>query len=220
MLYYNNGICRHHYTTMIILTGCLAFPLFIIYDFDQTGRKSPAAKPLFFAGCLLLVVSSAFVMLKPDPLGYRVYIPAAVAFGTAAALMLYLLIFTLFFAIDFSGAYIEGSKNRLCKTGVYGACRHPGVVILFMFYLFASLALSKPSVMICGAVFSALNTVYVAIQDRYIFPKLYPDYPDYRHEVPFLLPTRVSIRECIHYYFHKSRPSEGKASGQKEGKEQ
>ena len=42
--------------------------------------------------------------------------------------------------------------------------------------------------------FSLCNLLYVLFQDRWTFPRTFPDYPAYRRRVPFLLPTARSLR--------------------------
>lgn len=187
-------------TAMITCLGCLAFPLFLFYDYNQITKNRKLPRSFFLIGCILITAASAALVFGKDPLYYGLIPAAAAIFGILAMLSLALLIFTLFFAFDFGGAYVGGSKNALCRTGVYGACRHPGVVLLFAFYVFTSASLSKPSLLIAGAAFTALNTIYVFVQDRCFFPKLYEDYGSYRVEVPFIIPNKASLGKCIQFY--------------------
>ncbi len=108
-----------------------------------------------------------------------------------------LLVYTLFFAVPFQEAYVEGSKQKICKTGVYALCRHPGVLFLAGFYLFLSLGLGKPFMLLAGTVYTGMNLLYILLQDRYTFPRLFEGYDDYRKETPYLIPDADSIRKCI-----------------------
>ena len=50
-------------------------------------------------------------------------------FGLGGFLFLCLLIYTLFFALPFEETYCEENKLRAAYTeGMYGLCRHPGVL--------------------------------------------------------------------------------------------
>jgi protein-S-isoprenylcysteine O-methyltransferase Ste14 len=80
---------------------------------------------------------------------------------------------------------------------VYALCRHPGVICLFAMYLFLGLAALPTPLLGCGMVFSLLNVLYALFQDRVTFPKTFCDYEAYRKTVPFLLPTRASIRRAV-----------------------
>ncbi len=41
------------------------------------------------------------------------------------------------------------------------------------------------------------DIAYVVFQDRWSFPKQFPEYDDYRQSTPFLLPNVRSIRQCV-----------------------
>ena len=52
-----------------------------------------------------------------------------IGFGIGAMCFLALLIYTLFFALPFEETYCEENRLRAAYTeGVYGLCRHPGVL--------------------------------------------------------------------------------------------
>ena len=76
-------------------------------------------------------------------------------------------------------------------------CRHPGVLFLAGFYLFLSLGLGKPFMLLAGTVYTGMNLLYILLQDRYTFPCLFEGYDDYRKETPYLIPDADSIRKCI-----------------------
>ena len=73
------------------------------------------------------------------------------------------------------------------------------LLVLFLagFYLFLSLGLGKPFMLLAGTVYTGMNLLYILLQDRYTFPRLFEGYDDYRKETPYLIPDADSIRKCI-----------------------
>lgn len=174
--------------------GCISFLLFILYDFNQIRSNHAFLKPLFLTGSFVLV----FVTIKLSVTAYEgdfpVAFPAVAVFYFLAAVNLGMLVYTLFFAVPFQEAYVEGSKQTICKEGVYALCRHPGVLFLAGAYLFLGLALGRPMMILAGFIFTVLNLIYIWIQDTYIFPVLFDGYEEYKTETPYLLPTLTSIQ--------------------------
>lgn len=41
------------------------------------------------------------------------------------------------------------------------------------------------------------DVLYVSVRDRFFFPRMFPDYPQYRRQTPMLIPTRESISACF-----------------------
>ena len=90
-----------------------------------------------------------------------------------------------------------GALRPLVDTGVYALCRHPGVLWLGGFYLFAWLAAGGAALLAAFALYTALDALYVLWQDRVIFPVSIEHYAAYRRSTPFLLPTAASLRRCL-----------------------
>lgn len=182
---------------MALWIGCLGFVCFLCYDWNQVHNNRAIFRPLFMIGSLILLGAAGWMIWNP---GWgELQIPAGLRAGSAffAVLNLILLIYTLFFAVPFQDAYVAGSKQPICKTGIYALCRHPGVLFLFGTWLFAGTALVNVQVVAAAFVYSACNLIYVILQDRWFFPKLFAGYEQYREEVPFLIPTVVSFRQCL-----------------------
>lgn len=171
----------------LYLAGAVAFGLFVLYDLNQIGDNRKIIRFFFPLGIVILLVLSIVIAAYSRPvtdlsLGLRL------VFGALAAASMAMLCYTLFFAVPFDAAYVKGSKQKLETCGVYGMCRHPGVLFLAGTYLFVALALNKQDLLIAGAVFSVYNVVYVVIQDLLIFPKIFEGYEEYRRSTHFLLP--------------------------------
>ena len=147
--------------------------------------------------CLLLLSSTAGLVWQ-GLWGRHIVWPVFFIFTLLAFLFLVLLVYTLFFALPFHDTYIHGTTApSLCRSGVYALCRHPGVLWLSGFYLCLYAALGTRMLLAAFVVFTLFDIAYVVFQDRWSFPKQFPEYDDYRQSTPFLLPNVRSIRQCV-----------------------
>lgn len=182
---------------MAIMAGVFAFFLFILYDVNTVVWKKKILYSGFAAGCFFLVVSSVSMVLAAWR-QIEIWRMGSVSCLMIAMVFFGLLVYTLFFAIPFHDTYQEFEEEpKVCDTGVYGLCRHPGVLWFFFFYLFLGFAFQDARLLNGGILFSFCNLMYVVFQDVWSFPKQFPGYQTYRKEVPFLIPTGKSIRHCM-----------------------
>lgn len=190
-----------------VIWGVLGFCLFGLYDVNSVIWKIKAIHSSFAAGCILLVIGSAGLgyeaLAAGGPAGVCDYI--LISLGI---LNMFLLIYTLFFALPFEETYCsrEGKKDGICRVeeksnvcdrGVYALCRHPGVLWFFFFFFFCGLALHSKLFFTGGLIFSACNLGYVIFQDIWTFPKTFSDYEEYKKKTPFLIPDWKSIKACM-----------------------
>lgn len=164
-----------------------AFVLFIFYDFNQICGNKKQFRFLFPIGTIILVSSSIRIAVCGNE-SFLLPVTLRIIFGICSIIFLIALIYTLFFAIPFEDTYIEGSKQKLCTTGIYSFCRHPGVLFLSGVYLFVGLTICKTDFLICGAICTVCNIIYIIIQDKITFPKLFEGYEEYQKTTPFLIP--------------------------------
>lgn len=179
------------------LLGTAGFLLYFIYDINSVVWKNSVLQKLFGAGSLC-VVSSAFWIVWET--GVSGGFSNAVQMGCAvgAVLFLILLIYTLFFALPFDETYLEESRQRLAYTeGVYGLCRHPGVLWFAGVYLCLWGALGDINKGIYFISMIVWNYLYIVFQDFWTFPKTFTNYMEYKRTTPFLIPNRKSIRAFL-----------------------
>ncbi len=86
------------------------------------------------------------------------------------------------------------------RRGTYAVCRHPGFWGLVLFVGGLSLLAPMPRVWFLALVWMALDFAVVAVQDVWVFPRVFPGYHQYRREVPFLIPTRKSLQQGCRTY--------------------
>ena len=171
----------------LYVLGAMSFLLFVLYDINQIKGNIKGLRLLFPLGLLqLLVVSIVIGARAPVTFEYGNYL--SMAFLVLAVAFFVLLIYTLFFAVPFDAAYVQGSRQKLATGGVYGICRHPGVLFLAGTYIFLALALREKALLFAGIEFTVCNIIYVIIQDRWIFPIVFDGYDEYKNSTHFLLP--------------------------------
>ncbi|MPM03808.1 hypothetical protein SDC9_50075 [bioreactor metagenome] len=166
--------------------GLSAFLLFALGDLNTLHWKTKMLNTAFFLGCILLLYSTASLvwpMLPGAPL-WRL-----ILFGGAAAFFFSLLMYALFFAIPFDETYLTPDSGRkVCRNGMYGMCRHPGILWFAGMYLCLYLAAPSIKLLAAALAFNAANLTYILWQDVYLFPKTFADYDDYKLSVPLLIP--------------------------------
>ena len=173
--------------------GLCAFSLFFLSDYNDWRMGCKALRFCFPLGGLLLAAGTLLRCGKENVLvggGLRM----AVLFGAAAFFAL--LVYTLFFAIPADASYAKpGEKRKVCTTGVYALCRHPGVLWFMGLYACLSAAAGLP--LTDSVLYSAFNVLLIWFEDRLVFPALMEGYDAYRAKTPFLVPNGRSIRDCF-----------------------
>lgn len=164
----------------LILAG---FLLLIIGDQLQIRKKLNFSRNVQRAGYLLILTSFVYMVPRPGP-GAGLspfFLLTTITSGI-------LLLWSVFFEFGIERKKHGIPENGLVTTGSYRFCRHPG------FWWFALFSLSLGFLQGISAYFftillmNSMNLLLIFIQDRYIFPKVFQGYDEYRKQVPFLIP--------------------------------
>jgi len=180
-----------------LLLGCLSFLPFYLFDYNKLKGGSRWLNLLFAVGVLSLGGVTLTILLTAPA---RFVLPGVLRAGCLALSLvsLGLMFYALFFALPFSKTYVTGENSaQVVDTGLYALCRHPGVLFFCFFYLFLYGCSGQDLMFWAWLLFTAMDLLHVAVQDRYIFPKSLPGYGQYQQRVPFLLPTGESLRRCL-----------------------
>ena len=182
---------------MFIFGGSVAFLLYFLYDINSVKWNKKLLHYSFFLGTILLTVTTLGVVLQNTKHIENIE-GSSIVLLSIAAIFFVLLIYTLFFALPFGSTYQNESEKRMAyMEGVYALCRHPGVLWFIGFYLFLGAGFRSQEVFIYGIVVSVWNVLYVIFQDRYSFQRTFTNYKEYQKKVPFLIPTKESIKTCF-----------------------
>lgn len=176
---------------LFILSGAVGFLLMLGSDLVGIKKYNVAQSLLAFLGTLIIVSSSVLILLKGQT--YQMDFGLRILFGAIGLIFLFFLVYSVL---------IEVKKNRtknnpLVTSGTYALSRHPGVLWLFFYYVFGSLFFANIDILIAGIVWSLINVIYVVIQEKVIFPRIFSDYENYKEVTPMLLPTVSSIKKCL-----------------------
>lgn len=179
-----------------VLLGVIGYLLFIFADFNKMKKIHPVFNATFAVGMLLLITST-FVILQDYPVSFRLPGIWSVICIILASLSMGVQFYILFFAIPFTKTYVEIGNYTIVDTGFFGLSRHPGVMWFFLFYFFLWLGIGKMMLLWAGIIWTAMDVLHVYIQDRFIFPRMFKDYDVYIEKVPFLIPTKQSIKDTL-----------------------
>lgn len=182
-----------------IFTGCLSFVFFYIFDLNKIKFKKRSFNIFFAAGIALMAVSTVGVLFESNRF-FEFSTALKLLFGTLSIVSLFMILYSLFFALPFHKTYIDTKKGEaVINTGMYTLCRHPGVIWFFFFYLFLLLASGRIMMIWAAIIWITMDIIYVYIQDRWLFPKTLNGYEEYKSEVPFLIPNLASIRRTKYH---------------------
>lgn len=172
---------------MELFIGGIGFVLCFLYDWNRVFWKKKWMSGFFWIGCLCQIYAGLSFLC----LAWKLKNAGWVIFSGAAFLCLTGLIYTLFFALPFDSTYCQGAdRNKVCRTGIYGICRHPGIWWFLGCFLCLGRACGDIRTVVYGILLSLMNLLYAWYQDQWIFPEEFSDYRDYQKEVPFLLPVK------------------------------
>ena len=180
-----------------LILGTAGFVLYFVYDINSVLSKNVCLQKFFAWGCILVVASVVAEFCSAWGQGHR-SVEAVIGFGIGALFFLGLLIYTLFFALPFEETYCEENKLRAAYTeGVYGLCRHPGVLWFAGAFLcmWGMLGGWRPGIYFGLMIF--WNYLYIIFQDLWTFPRTFFNYREYQQSTPFLIPNGKSIRVCM-----------------------
>lgn len=176
--------------------GVLSF--LVAYSFDWAALKRvPGLKQSI---AIVVVVLHGYALLAASWGGTRFWLPD-VLFWISLGLLplsLFLLAYSFFLEIPFAKTYAQaGTSGQLVTTGTYGLVRHPGVIWYALFLLALLFVTRSVTLLVATPLWVLLNILYVVLQERFFFDKMFPGYPEYRRQTPMLIPTGKSIARCL-----------------------
>lgn len=181
---------------MYLLPGVVGFLAFILFDINKIRWHAKPLNLLFAFGILLLLGSTALCVPNLSEVGSRFDVRRIA--GLAGLLASGLgVVYALFFALPFDKTYTEGGDLPLVSQGLYGMCRHPAFWPFASLYFFLWLFFTGRRMFLAAILYTVCNFIYICVQDRYIFPQYIRGYSNYKKTVPFLLPTRESVKRAF-----------------------
>jgi len=174
--------------------GVFGFILLLLFDICSLTEKSIIKYFFAISGFGLIIISSAFLLRLNSDITFSFSI--RIFSLTIAILSLLLLIYSVFIEVG-KNTYQYKNESKLITTGTYALSRHPGVLWFLFVYLFGAVYFQNYFILYAGLIWTGINIIYVSIQERFIFTKLFDNYGSYIETTPMFLPSSKSLERCI-----------------------
>jgi len=179
-----------------VLLGSLAFIIAFFFDLAALKRIPYLKQAIGLISIFLFSYSLTMICLDAEKLqlpDWLSHVGWPLLFASV-----FLLIYSTFLEIPFKQTYAStGVGDRLVKTGTYALVRHPGV-LWFALFLISLILVSRARLLLVAApAWLFMDVLYVWIQERFYFGKMFPGYEQYKRETPMLIPNMESIARCF-----------------------
>lgn len=179
-----------------LVAGIISFLIAYLFDWASLKRVPGGKQVVAF----FVVALHGYALYAACWGVERFYLPVALSWlgWFLLPISIMLLIYSLFIELPVAKTYASlGVGDRLVTTGTWALVRHPGVLWYALGLVSLLLATRSTVLLICTPVWVFMDVIHVLVQDRFFFPRMFPDYHRYRGQTPMLIPTRESIGACL-----------------------
>lgn len=181
---------------MILLgIGILGFGLLLLFDISSLANKNLLKYFFGITGFLSIFVSSILIVAKFSYI-FEIDLAYRLISLVLGIIFLVLLIYSVFIEVGKKTYTIE-NEHSLVTDGTYALSRHPGVVWMLLLYIFGAIFFQNLLAIYAALIWTTVNIIYVSIQERYIFHKIFDNYDTYRESTPMIFPNYQSIEKFI-----------------------
>lgn len=176
-----------------IVLGALGFMLAYIAEHPRVKSRRAMGGLMALLAYSTMVFSVVKVAAHPVRFAFppAVYFPAWFFFSVFTGLFAYSVL------MEIPLKQRRHSKAHLVTSGTYALTRHPGVIWATLAMVFLILASGVKLLLVGASVWVFMDIIWVWLQEKYL-AQTYPEYENYKMEVPMLIPTRSSIRRCFY----------------------
>jgi protein-S-isoprenylcysteine O-methyltransferase Ste14 len=179
-----------------ILIGTTAFIFFFFFDIYTLKNEGVKKKIFGIMGLGTFIYSAVMIILRSDKI--EILLPIRISSFVLWLGVTLLLIYSLFLELPFVKTYGKMQHNtELVDTGTYALCRHPGVLWFGFLFLFLFSTTGAVLLIPAGVIWTIIDILYVYLQEKLFFYKIFPEYKAYIKTTPMLIPTRASMKKCI-----------------------
>jgi len=179
---------------LYIAIGVFGFICFLIFDILSMYNKVIGKYVFVAIGIGLIVYSTIRIIDYSTPVASLSITRIIVLIFTI--LFTLLLIYSVFIEVGLN-TYRKYAKPGLVTNGTYSLVRHPGVIWLFLAYFFAAIFFANSYLLFTAFIWTAVNTIYIVIQERWILIKLFDEYSTYIATTPMIIPNYSSLKKFI-----------------------
>jgi len=182
-----------------VLAGGAAFLLGPLIDWAVYNKKNGLTLVLWIAFGLLLGYGLVTAVRHPVKVELAPYWSLAGWLLTVAgaALSLYSVFWEVSPARHPQASATASAGPHLVMDGTYALTRHPGVLWFGLLVLGLFLVSRSRIMLVAGPVWTALDALWVLLQERFFFHRMFPEYAHYCQTTPMLLPTPASVRRFL-----------------------
>ena len=166
----------------LFIIGAIGYFLTGLYDVAILHNRL-LIKKFLYVGFFITALPYLFLFLeRPSPH------PVFLIWTIALLLLLFssLLIYSVLVEISISSV----KAGALYQSGTYGFSRHPGFLWFTVINLLVSLYFWNIQISLLCAGLILCNLALITIEDLLFFPKMFPEYLEYKKKTPFLISLR------------------------------
>jgi protein-S-isoprenylcysteine O-methyltransferase Ste14 len=177
-----------------IITGLVGFVFFLIFDLLSLKNRIVSKYIFALTGLTLVIYSTVKIIELPSD---TVVSNSAQIISLALAIIFFgLLIYSVFIEVGVK-TYRKIAEHSLVTNGTYSLVRHPGVIWLFLTYFFGSMYFENSYLVVTAIIWTIVNTIYIALQEKLVLKKLFNNYGEYIKATPMIIPNITSFRRFI-----------------------
>lgn len=180
---------------LYLVIGVFGFALLLVFDILSMHKKNYLKYLFGISGFSLIVLSSILIVINHS---YFLNISSSFRlFSLIIAITSFLLlIYSVFIEVG-RKTYEVNNEHNLVTSGTYALTRHPGVLWMLLLYIFGAIFFQNLLAIYAALIWTFVNIIYVTIQERFIFHKIFDNYDKYRKTTPMILPNFESIEKFI-----------------------
>lgn len=180
-----------------IFIGVLGFVSLLLFDIYSLMNKNILKYFFGILGVALIIGATGLILYENIELKFS----TVVIISNFLFLILFsgVLVYSLFIEVGLMTTYGKDNKPSLVRNGTYGLSRHPGVIWLFIVFVNFYFIFGNELIIYAAISWTVVNVIYVYIQEKFIFEKIFIDYVDYKKATPMIIPTINSIKQSFTY---------------------
>lgn len=172
---------------LYLAVGAIGFLSVVLYDLAQVRGRKGAASVLSIIGYLCILASIVFLLIREAPPVTPLGLLLFKGFLTTGLLLL--LIYSVLIEIPLAlKREVQTKGRRVVATGFYGLVRHPGFIWFSLLWASIDFLYQNHLVTAVGIGLVVIDFALVLMEDLVFFPRIFPEYDEYKKQVPFLIP--------------------------------
>lgn len=163
----------------LFFLGAIGYLLAGLYDLAIVYEK-PVLKRIFYLGFFITPIPYPILFFTHEsPLSLFAIWTIFILIGIFAILLVYSVLLEIPLKAEKTG--------KLYRGGTYSISRHPGFIWFTIINLLIGVYFWDFQITLLCIGFTACNLILILLEDVMIFPKMFPEYGDYKKETRFFI---------------------------------